>query len=196
MSESASRKDRILAAASSLIAQKGLQALRMSEVATTADVTPHLLAYHFPSKQALLTAALEYAARRAPSTNLLHRTPGVAARETLRTALLAEFDERSSVRELNLVWNEVAALPNAQDALHAQLRAVTEDWNDQVMIGVLRCIAEGSMRSDLAPESLAAMLTAMVEGLSQRWLAGVLDVAEAREALDHLLTAFQAPAPA
>lgn len=165
----------------------------MSELAVAADVTPYLLAYHFPSRQLLFTAALEHAAQQAPSMNLLQETPGVDALQTLRGALLSEFDERSTVRELNLVWNEVAALPNADDALHNALKSVTREWNDQVMIGVLRCIEEGSIRSSLPAASIAKLLTACVEGLSQRWLAGVLDVDKAREALDVLLASLVAP---
>ncbi len=187
-----SRREAILDAAAERIVQVGLDDLRMQDVAELAEVTPQLLAYHFPNRAALIVAALNYAADRAPSVNLLHRGGFDRAIDTLRAALLAEFDEASSVRNLNLVWNEAAALPDAGEDLHRALARVTSDWDDRVTVGVLQCIAEESIRADLNPRDIAAALTSAVEGLSQSWLAGVIDAGEARESLAQLLDLYRA----
>jgi hypothetical protein len=122
-----------------------------------------------------------------------HLRPARFRTEAIHSALLAEFDERSAVRELNLVWNEAAALPHADDTLHAILGRVTENWDDQITIGVLRCMAEGSIGASLPPRDVARLLTTALEGLSQRWLAGLLDAAEAQTAMDSLLARLSEP---
>lgn len=187
-----SRREAILNAAAERIVRVGLDDLRMQDVAELAQVTPQLLAYHFPNRAALIVAALDYAADLAPSVNLLHRGGFDRAIDTLRAALLAEFDEASNVRNLNLVWNEAAALPDAPEALTAALAKVTAAWDDRVTVGVLQCIAEGSIRNDENPREIASVLTATVEGLSQSWLAKVISTDEARAALASLLDVYRA----
>lgn len=188
----ASRRELILEAAAERIVQVGIDALRLQDVARLAGVTPQLLAYHFSNRSALIVAALRYAADRSPSISMLHENGFDRAIDTLRAALLAEFDEASEVRNLNLVWNEAAALPNADDELHRVLEEITRAWDERVMVGVLQCFAEGSMRNSGDPREIAVMLTTTVEGLSQSWLAGVLGVTEARRALERLLDQYRA----
>jgi len=186
-----SRREAILTAAAERIVQVGLDELRMQDVAELAQVNPQLLAYHFPNRAALIVAVLGYAADRAPSVNMLHEGGFGSAIDTLRAALLAEFDESSSVRNLNLVWNEAAALPDADADLMRALADVTSAWDDRVTIGVLQCIAEGTMRNDEHPREIASVLTATVEGLSQSWLAGVISTKAAQDALAALLDVYR-----
>lgn len=192
MSAGISRRERIRIAATERIARGGIDALRLQDVARDAEVTLQLLTYHFPNRAALIAAALEHAAELAPSTNLLRAEESGSALEHLRAALRAEFDASGAVRRLNLVWNEVAALPvtGEGDAPREVLGRVTSSWDDQVMIGVLRCMVEGSMPQHPAPREVASALTSGVEGLSQSWLAGLIDVERARGLLDRLLDSY------
>lgn len=174
-----------------LIVEAGIDALRMNEVARRAGTTRQSLAYYFPGRDALIGAALTRAAELSPSVNLLHANEDESAFDNLRNALFAEFDNTPAVRNLNLVWNEAAAIPDAPQSLHQTLARVTEEWVDQVTIGVLRCVVEGSLTADPPPHELATILTVGVEGLSQRWLADIITVSEARVTLDHLLSIYR-----
>lgn len=191
MSPEPTRRERILIATAHVIARRGLHAFAVKEVCAEAGVSAPLLYHHFPHRAALVRGALAYAAQRAPSANLLTRAEGRSGFDALAEALRAEFDDTDDVRELNLIWNEVAALPQDDAELHAELVGVTATWNQQVTIGVLRGLADGSLRTELPPEDTAEILTATVEGLSQRWLAGILTRAESIAALDALLEVFR-----
>ena len=191
MSAPLSRRDRILVATVERITLGGIDALRLQDVARDAQVALQLLNYHFSNRAALIAAALEYAAEQAPSTNLLRSEDSGSAIEHLRIALRAEFDE-GDVRRLNLVWNEVAALPLDEGVPLRALSQATSGWDDQVMIGVLRCMVEGSMPQHASPREIAEALTSGVEGLSQSWLAGLIDAGRARTLLDRLIDSYRA----
>jgi AcrR family transcriptional regulator len=186
----ASRRDALLEAAAAEIAATGVRGLSMDAVARRAGTTAPLLYYHFPSEGDLVRGALRYANDLAPSINLLADRDDVSGFEALRAALVAEFDDDPHVRNLNLIWNEVSALAVFDGDVRSELREVTAHWNDSVTVGLLRGIADGSVRPDIEPRLTAETLTALVEGLSQRWLAQSLSADEARGALERAMAAL------
>lgn len=187
----ASKRDRILAAAAQVIGERGLDAFVVKDITARAGVTSQLTYYHFPNRQALVRGVFQYAAERAPSVNLLHLDREASGYEALRGALHAEFDDSPEVRDLNLIWNEVTALPIEDPELAEAVRRATERWNEQVTIGILRGLADGSIVTASAPQAVAELLTALVEGLSQRWLAGLISPDDARRTLDVVLSTIR-----
>ncbi|MCR1784007.1 TetR/AcrR family transcriptional regulator [Nocardioides carbamazepini] len=190
-----SSRGRILAATCQVIGGQGIASFAIKDVAEAAGVTPQLLYYYFPNREALVAAALEYANDQAPSVNLLPGDTGGRGFDAVRTALLAEFDEAPSVRNLNVLWNEVATLSTQYPELQSTLERVTAGWDQQITVGVLRGIVDRSLRGDLEPSLMAQVLTCAVEGLSQRWLAGVTSGEQARAALELVLAALAGPVP-
>lgn len=188
MARTTSRRDAILAATAALIAERGLAGLSMAAVARQAGVTPGLLYYHFGSRADLVRAALHYANDRGPSMNLLRAGEGRNGFEAVRAALLAEFDDAPQVRDLNVIWNEVGASAVFDPTVRADLTDVIARWNDAVAVGILRGIADGSVRPDVDATTAADTLTALVEGLSQQWLAHTTTLPEARATLTDAVT--------
>lgn len=182
-----SRREAILAATAAIIAERGLAGLSMTGVAKQAGVAPALLYYHFGNREALIRGALHHAADRGPSINLLKARDGQSGLDAVRAALLAEFDDDPGVRDLNVIWNDVGAMAAIDPSMRADLAQVIAAWDDAVAIGVLRGMADGSIRGGLDPVAVAGVLTALVEGLSQQWLARAISVGEARRALDDAL---------
>lgn len=188
-----SSRSRILAATCEVIGEQGIASFAVKDVATAAGVTTQLLYYHFPNRESLVAAALEYANEQAPSINLLLADADSVGYDALRTALLAEFDDAPGVRNLNVLWNEVATLSAGFPEVQATLERVTSGWDQKVAVGVLRGMVDGSLRSDLEPRLVAQTLTCAVEGLSQRWLAGMITAQQARSSLDLLLSSLGGP---
>ncbi|MBU2694329.1 hypothetical protein CCO04_04485 [Pimelobacter sp. 30-1] len=191
----ASSRARILAATAQVVGQQGITAFAIKDVAEAAEVTPQLLYYYFPNREALVAAALEYANEQAPSINLLQGDAGGRGFDAVHQALRAEFDDDPSVRNLNILWNEVASLSTQFPELQSTLERVTSGWDQQITVGVLRGIVDRSLRGDLEPGLVAQALTCAVEGLSQRWLAGVTSGEQARSALDRMLVALAGQGP-
>lgn len=182
MSEGA--RERILSACTAVIARNGLAGFRMSDVAREAGVSIGLLPYHFGDRDGLLQAALDEvtasATRRADAVPHA-RTP--AAR--LEALLCSEFGEEEGIRAGSTAWNELRAAAVFDRDRAAAVARSTADWQRDVR--ELVAAAAGDAASDAAAGDAAAgaadsalALTALVEGLSGRWLTGQITAAEAQ----------------
>ena len=70
------------------------------------------------------------------------------------------------------------------EALRPTLEALTREWVDDLADIVRGGQADGSMAAHLDAGEVGQRLTALVEGLSSRWLAGLVSTAEARALLE------------
>jgi AcrR family transcriptional regulator len=173
-------RSRILAVAAKLIARNGIAGVRIEEVAEAAGVSKALLYYHFNSRSGLVKAAFEYASEQAPSTALRVASDSRSGYEALEGALLAELDDRPSVRDYAIVWGEVSALAVFERDLRPAVRTMNHAWRATVAGAIERGIADGSIRRDIDAEETAELLIVLVDGFSVRWLAGSLDLDRAR----------------
>jgi AcrR family transcriptional regulator len=168
----ADRRSLILDAAISVIASSGVRGLRVENVAAEAGVAVSLIYYYFGSRKGLVGATLNHANERAAIT-----APG-----GVRSTLLDELDE--SARRTSVVWGEVQASAVFQSELREQVRDATEAWVALVADAIA---AEAPEHPD--PRAAAERLTALVDGLAARWLAGALELARAHELLESAIVA-------
>jgi hypothetical protein len=97
--------------------------------------------------------------------------------------LLLEIQGTPSVRENSIAWGELRASAVFSDDLRAQLHAATQAWSTD-LANVIR-IARDAEKVDtrIDPIDAAERLTALVEGLSQRWLSGSITLERAQHLL-------------
>jgi AcrR family transcriptional regulator len=169
----ADRKQAILDAAIAVIARRGVRGLRVEQVAAEAGVAVSLIYYYFDNRTGLVRATLDHANERAATT---------AASGSVEALLLAELDDGDHVRDTSVVWGEVLASAVFEPRLRDQLRDASRTWTDLVARAI---DAEGSP----AAQASAERLTALVDGLSARWLAGVITRERARELLTGAIAA-------
>lgn len=183
----AETKERILEACERVIARSGLRGFRLSEVAREAGVSIGLLPYHFGDRDGLLQAALDHvnesAARRA-----VQDRPVADARARLTALLCSEFGDEAQLRAGSITWNELRAAAVFDRAQATALARSTSAWQGEVRA----LVQTASPGADAAPIALA--LTALVEGLSGRWLTGQLTTAEAQALLARLVDELLGPA--
>lgn len=182
--------ERILTACQRVIARAGLRGFRMQDVAREANVSIGLLAYHFGDRDGLLQAALDHvnagAARRAgeDAAPTHSRDDTRPAADRLAALLCSEFGEEDGIREGSIAWNELRAAAVFAPAQAAALTRSTGEWQERVRILL-------DEAGDHAPEATALTLSALVEGLSGRWLTGQLTAAEAQDAVRRTLSALR-----
>jgi AcrR family transcriptional regulator len=181
--KSADTRRRILAVAAKAIARDGISGMRVEEVAAAAGVSPPLLYYHFGSRTGLVNAAFEFASEQAPSTSLRVASDTRSGYEALEAALLAELDDRATVRDYAIVWGEVSAAAVFDAELRPAVRRVTHGWQATVAGAIERGIADGSIREDVEADPVAELLIVLVDGFCVRWLAGSLELSRARSLL-------------
>jgi AcrR family transcriptional regulator len=179
------RRSQILRAAARRIARDGVRGLRVTDVADEAGVSAGLLYYHFTDRSGLLGATLDYINDHADEVRGRSARGDMSPYDELEAQLLAELDDDQQVRENSAAWNELRALAVFESDLQEPMRRTTAAWNDAVARSVKA--AQQSRASDAVdatdPVRAATILTALVEGLANRWLAGGLTLDEAHSLL-------------
>jgi AcrR family transcriptional regulator len=179
----ADSKRTILDAAIGVIARKGLRGLRVEEVAERAGVAVSLLYYHFDNRSGLIQATLKHANERAARSVADLDGDHRSGAELIVTMLLAELEDPVHARELSLLWSEVMAAACFDPSLREYLAQASARRSALITSAVWRAQEDGSIAALAVPEDLAALLTATVDGLSSRWLAGLITRERARELL-------------
>ncbi|MFI9630336.1 TetR/AcrR family transcriptional regulator [Streptomyces sp. NPDC052042] len=183
----ADRRTMILEAAARVIARRGVRGLRVEELAEEADVSTALIYYHFKHRTGILRATLEFINDRAERYTR-QRDPGapaVDARGELEQTLLLELQDTPEVRENSTAWGELRASAVFEPELREDLARATLMWVQEVaeLLGKVHPMAGAA-----ALAQAAERLTALLEGLSVRWLSGSLPLVHARhlmaEAID------------
>ncbi|MFI6937646.1 TetR/AcrR family transcriptional regulator [Streptomyces sp. NPDC050418] len=174
------RRKAILEGAARVIARRGVRGLRMEELATEAGVSTALLYYHFNGRAGILHHTLEFISDRADryTSGAEASAQPRDARQELEQSLLLEFQDLPEVRENSTAWGELRASAIFEPDLRADVARATLTWIHDVAhhLGRVRPAAPAP-----ALTVSAERLTALVEGLSTRWLSGALPLAHARE---------------
>ncbi|MFD7260300.1 TetR/AcrR family transcriptional regulator [Streptomyces sp. NPDC059874] len=175
------RRTAILEAAARLIARRGVRGLRVEELAAEAGVSTALVYYHFKDRAGILRRTLEFindrAERYTGGLDDMDASPS-DPRKTLEQSLLLEFQDVAAVRENSTAWGELRASAIFEPELREDLAKAGLSWVQEVAF-LLACAQP--MTPAPALTASAERLTALLEGLSMRWLSGVLHVSHARE---------------
>lgn len=166
--------------AARVIVRRGVRGLRVEELAAEAGVSTALIYYHFKDRAGILRATLEFINDRAGryTTERDPSDPPLSAQGELEQTLLLEFQDTPAVRENSTAWGELRASAVFDPDLREDLARATVVWAREVgeLLGRVRPAAGAA-----ALAATAERLTALVEGLSSRWLSGSLPLAHARE---------------
>lgn len=158
------RREEILRATVAQIAERGVAAIRVADVATALGVSTALVFYHFRSKDRLVAEAFGYAARRD-----LDRLAEVAesrgtARQRLVRALRLYHPSGSAAPGWRL-WIDGWSAALREPELRRVCRRLDLRWRDTIA----ELIAEGVKAGEFDcpdPESAAWRITALIDGLS------------------------------
>ena len=160
------RRLAIAAAARAIIVEKGLEGLRMRDIAARVGINIATLHYHVPSKEALV--ALVAASIRTDFREQALRRPreGKTGLEQLRM----EFDDfRETMRErpdLIIILTELVERARRDAAIAGIVLPMHRFWREQ-FAGIFSLgISDGSFRRDLDPEAAALITTG---ALSDGW---------------------------
>jgi AcrR family transcriptional regulator len=171
----------ILDAAIAAIARRGIRGLRVEEVAERAGVAVSLLYYHFKSRDGLIGAALERSLELLRSRDL-QAAEALNGYERAEQLLLADL-EPDLVQESSIVWGEALASAVFEPSLREQLGQAYDAWTELIVERIRDGQQDSSIDGRVDPETCAELITAAVDGISNRWNAGLLDLGRARELL-------------
>jgi AcrR family transcriptional regulator len=167
------RHDRILAAATAMLAAGGEDALQMKDLAQRAGVSLATLYRYFPSKDHVLLAILlsRYSAALALVTS--ETADGATARERVARHLLREF--RAQQREPRLT----AALSRViSDTRRSHSESI--ERFEHLHLQMLAHVAAAGQPVSAGQRRLLPVVQAIFGAATRRWLAGVASPAQAR----------------
>ncbi|MEZ0093825.1 TetR/AcrR family transcriptional regulator [Streptacidiphilus sp. EB129] len=174
------RRTAILKAATRVIARRGVRGLRVEELSAEAGVSTSLIYYHFTDRAGILRRTLEFITERARRYTAERDPDAVDPRADLEQALLLELQDTPEVRENSTAWGELRASAVFEPGLREDLAKATTTWVHATaeLLGRARPLGTAT-----AHAAAAERLTALLEGLSMRWLSGTLPLEHARELL-------------
>ncbi|MGA4545540.1 TetR/AcrR family transcriptional regulator [Uniformispora flossi] len=190
-----SRQSLILETAAGLIARRGVRGLRVEELATEAGVSVGLVYYHFGDRAGLMQHTWEFINERAERYTSSAGDPDRDPRGRLEDMLLLELQDVPEVRENSTAWGEFRASAVFEPDLGRQVREATARWVRDAESLIRHGQDTGAIVATVAATDAAERLTALVEGLSERWLAGSLPLERARFLLRGALTLELGPQP-
>ncbi|MFJ6787958.1 TetR/AcrR family transcriptional regulator [Streptomyces angustmyceticus] len=188
------RPTQILEAAARLIARRGVRGLRVEEVSAEAGVSTALIYYHFKDRTGLLRRTLEFINRRAVRYTDAAFDLSDDPRTQLTEILLRELQDAPDVRENSAAWGELRATAVFDPDLRELLATATGEWNDDLAGLIHRAREAEPALSGVDAQAAAERLTALVEGVSERWLSGTTSLQRAHELIRGAVEAELRPA--
>lgn len=186
------RRTALLVAAVEEIARTGTRGLRVEMVAKRAGVSTALIYHHFGDRSTLLQSALEHIGAQANAYTERGRQTA-NGRDALVALLTDEIQDDDSVRTNSAAWGELRDSAIFDVELRPMLTSLTQRWVDDIADLVREGHADGSIDTSLDPDETGIRMSAAVEGISARWLTGILTTEAARRHLAAMVNAALGP---
>ena len=156
-------REAVLRVAIDLFIAQGYDATSISDLAASLGVTKSAVYHHFPSKQALLAAALDEALEGLDTAvaEAARATDGRSAHDRLRATVLAAVRLLAEHRPAVTLLLRVRGNSALEIAALERRRRIDVELADLVT----EAVAEGSVRSDLPPEVVSRLVFGTVNSL-------------------------------
>lgn len=179
------RRRRILAAAITVLRERGFAGTRVADIAATAGTSPALVLYHFSSLADVLAAALESVEDDYYSRLKVHATDDPRDLLAAMAALSAESGPAFGDWQL---WIEVWVRARHDERIGALRRTSDERWRHAIREVVLSGIDRGvfsvddlqgatlriaSLQDGLAVQAVLGGAGLTPDGMAREWLVGV-----------------------
>jgi AcrR family transcriptional regulator len=159
----ASRRETILEAAVALFANAGYEQTRMSEVAARVGVTEPVIFQNFGTKAELFAAALERASNDAARYVNAMAEEYADAHDWLGHLLAAEHLDRLHTAPMFGVFFADAHRQHFEASIGGALHRCITRVTDAISGVLRRGQAEGAIRDDVSPDSLAWLVVSLIQ---------------------------------
>ncbi len=179
-------RDRLIAAGYEILAEKGVLAATVKEIAQRANVSPGLFHYYFTSKDELLLAVLQEAGERLKNRFLQEFHSGGSAARFFARAL--EIAQESSKQEIT--WYRLRYELYALGLRKPTFRLAVGEFLATIRCTIAHTIQEFLDKDEREAQAIAAVILACFDGLAlQQITQPELDLSEAYK-IFHQLVVF------
>lgn len=167
MSQAKSRETRrieIVRAAWELVAERGVDAVRIQDIAASVGTSTGTIHYYFRDRADILAAALEFSAKRFTRRKAGEVSEEVSYLERIFTLIDSQL-VGDGTRQEWAVWIEFWGEATRQQRFADLNREVYTQWRDLVADQVRGGQQVGEFPTDVVPEDFATDLIALMDGL-------------------------------
>jgi AcrR family transcriptional regulator len=166
------RRAQIVQVAYRLIAERGLEGLRFSDVAREAGINNGTLLYYFASKNALIQAVGAYLVEQFSQVSQALPPPDTDAPLDALVELRLEFaDARERLHDqVSVVYTELLARAQRDAAVATLLRDIDAGWRGWLTGIVERGRAQGRFAADLDVDVVVTTIMASIRGVGMQAL--------------------------
>lgn len=161
------RRSTILATAVEVFGEQGYRGTSLREIARRVGISDAGLLHHFGSKMGLLAATIEARDEMDRQRREESEAAGATFVDTMRDQV-ARNTRSPGLVALHVVLSAEATDP--QHPAHESFRDRYRQIRHQDDESFSRLQAEGELRTDLDPERVGQLVTAMMDGLQLQWL--------------------------
>jgi len=176
----AAMREAILDAACRAIVERGVEAVRMRDIAAAAGVSPTLPHYYFNTRSGLLREAFVHAEEAMAGLELEVAGDG-PPRERLERLLLVYFDADPRVYEIWMLAREMTTRAIREPGLRDSHEDVYAFWSRTIADVIRDVQAAGDIDTSIDADRAGWRLTALVEGLGTWVLTGMATRRQCRE---------------
>ncbi|GAB2709521.1 AcrR family transcriptional regulator [Microbacterium marinum] len=161
------RRSTILATAVEVFGEQGYRGTSLREIARRVGISDAGLLHHFGSKMGLLAATIEARDEMDRERREASEAAGATFVDTMRDQV-ARNTRSPGLVALHVVLSAEATDP--QHPAHESFRDRYRQIRHQDDESFSRLQADGELRTDLDPERVGQLVTAMMDGLQLQWL--------------------------
>jgi len=144
------------------IADKGVESVRLIDVAQVAGVSIGALQHHFGSRDALVLAAYQLQAQE--TLQAVTALSDEKADSWSSLAAIIDYAGSGEARDA-VLWLELCASAFRIPTLRPIVDEINATWNALIREVVERGLADGTFTSSLRPESLVEAIDAIIDGM-------------------------------
>jgi AcrR family transcriptional regulator len=161
------RRDQMLAAAATLIAERGFHDTRIADVAKRVGASPALVIYYFGTKDSLLTEALRWSERSfyAATEQMLRSTDKLRDRLEILVEWTLVADKNESVNGDWGLWFDLWAQAFRHPEVKKDRAQLDAQWRDLIARIVQDAVDAGEI-ADLDVASFAILWASLLDGLT------------------------------
>jgi AcrR family transcriptional regulator len=169
------RRSQLVSIAVDLIAAKGFEGLRFQEVAERAGINNGTLAYHFASKEELITGVMRLLSEELQRPPAPLAGPPPTALEELRLEFERMGELLRTRARLLVVFVELSLRGLRDPTIEGVTAALDDDCLQHLLRIVRHGMREGTFRADLDADAAAVALVVQIKGIGFHAMTGGLD---------------------
>ena len=158
------QRDRILAVAAGVLAERGFERARFRDVAEAAGVSIGLLQNYFATRDEMFEEAFSTVCQQLISRWREHAAPGAEPWDKI-VGLIDELTGEPDLRGHSTTWLEFCASASRHAQLRAPVLRVYASWRRILIGAVNEGVALGTFSPTRAPEDVVDVIDAVVDGL-------------------------------